>query len=162
VHDVRPHRHVLPAPAETFMLKQMYARAGHLIVLHDVLKEEIVADFDVNPEYVHVVPHVLDANVSPRRRAAAPRRPTLLFFGALRANKGVDPFVNAVAQLGNELAADVIVAGAGDEVITTMVKQRIGSLPHVHLEFGRIDPQRRAELFASASWCVLPYRSFHS
>jgi Glycosyltransferase Family 4 len=63
VHDVRPHRHVLPRQLETALLREEYRNGGHLIVLHDLLKQEIVADFGLDAARVHVVPHVLDASV---------------------------------------------------------------------------------------------------
>jgi glycosyltransferase involved in cell wall biosynthesis len=43
-----------------------------------------------------------------------------------------------------------------------MLKQRLGQLPHVHLEFGRISAERKRELFGGASFVLLPYVEFHS
>jgi glycosyltransferase involved in cell wall biosynthesis len=164
VHDVRPHDHSLPTMVETRLLKRMYRNAGHLVVLHDVLKDEVVSDFGVPPDRVHVVPHVLDANVTPGAPAAERTtvRPTFLFFGTLRRNKGITVLADALGALGPALDADVIVAGAGDEETTTMLKQRLGPLPHVRLEFGRISAERKRELFGGASFVLLPYVEFHS
>ncbi len=162
VHDVRPHRHALPSQLETAILREEYRNGGHLIVLHDLLKQEIVADFGLDAERVHVVPHVLDASVVVDYAARDPARPVLLVFGTLRANKGLDVLADALASLGARLSAEVVIAGSGDEATTAMLKQRLGLMPNVTLEFGRVGSARKAELFSAASWCVLPYTEFHS
>jgi glycosyltransferase involved in cell wall biosynthesis len=162
VHDVRPHRSTLPARLETSLLRTTYRNAGHLIVLHEVLKDEMVADFGINPERVHVVPHVLDASATRDPSISRPARPRFLFFGTLRPNKGIDVLIDALTALGPGFDADVVIAGAGDAETTTKLTQRLGGMPHVTLEFGRVSALRKRELFSQVSWVLLPYVSFHS
>ena len=162
VHDVRPHRSTLPPRVETFLLRQTYRNGGHLIVLHDVLKEEVVGDFGISPERVHVVPHVLDARAARDPSIALPARPRFLLFGTLRANKGIDVLIDALTMLGRDLDGDVVIAGSGTDEMTTNVKERLGGMAHVSLEFGRISESRKRELFSQSSWVLLPYVSFHS
>ena len=162
VHDVRPHRSTLPGRLETSLLRATYRNAGHLIVLHEVLKEEMVGDFGISPERVHVVPHVLDALAARDPSIPRPARPRFLFFGTLRANKGIDVLIDALTALGPGLDADVVIAGAGDAETTTKLTQRLGGMPHVTLELGRVSASRKRELFSQVSWVLLPYTSFHS
>jgi glycosyltransferase involved in cell wall biosynthesis len=162
VHDVRPHRQTLPDPVERALLRATYRAGGHLIVLHKVLKEQMIDEFAIASDRIHVVPHVLDASVVADPTRLAPARPRLLVFGTLRANKGLEVLADAVDALGSSLAADVVVAGYGDDDVKDMLVRKLGGRANVVLELGRISPQRKAELFANASWCVLPYVSFHS
>jgi glycosyltransferase involved in cell wall biosynthesis len=162
VHDVRPHRSTLPARLETLLLRTTYRNAGHLIVLHDVLKEEMVADFGIDPERVHVVPHVLDALATRDQSIPRPTRPRFLFFGTLRPNKGIDVLMDALTSLGPDFDADIVIAGAGDTETTTKLTQRLGAMPQVTLEFGRVSALRKRELFSQVSCVLLPYVSFHS
>jgi glycosyltransferase involved in cell wall biosynthesis len=162
VHDVRPHRSTLPARLETLLLRTTYRNAGHLIVLHDVLKEEMVSDFGIDPERVHVVPHVLDALATPDPSILRPTRPQFLFFGTLRPNKGIDVLIDALTSLGAGFDADVVIAGAGDTETTTKLTRRLGAMPNVTLELGRVSPLRKRALFSQVSWVLLPYVSFHS
>jgi glycosyltransferase involved in cell wall biosynthesis len=162
VHDVRPHRRALPAAAETALLRATYRTAGHLIVLHDVLKDELLADFPVDPARVHVVPHVLDADATPDPDVAEPARPVFLLFGTLRTNKGLDVLADALLALGPDFDGDVVVAGSGDADVARRWRERVGHLPYVTLEHGRVDDRRKRELFSVASWALLPYTEFHS
>ena len=61
VHDVRPHRSIHDG-IETRLLRRLYRddRAGHLIVFHDSLKQELISDFGVESERCPVLPHPLD------------------------------------------------------------------------------------------------------
>ena len=162
IHDVRPHRRSLPAALETAVLRQTYRNAGHLIVLHAILKEEVVGDFGISADRVHVVPHVLDALATRDLSIPTPSRPVFLFFGTLRANKGLNVLIDALKALGPRIDAEVIIAGAGDDRTMTELKDHLGGLGHVGLEFGRISAERKRQLFSRASWVLLPYVSFES
>jgi glycosyltransferase involved in cell wall biosynthesis len=153
---------MMPVAVETLLLRTTYRNAHELVVLHDVLKEEIVADFGVDPERVHVVPHVLDAHLDIDRTCRQNLRPMFLFFGSLRPNKGLNVLTDALLELGPELEADVIIAGSGDAATTASLEERLGALPHARLELGFVSPERKHELFTHASWVLLPYTSFHS
>jgi glycosyltransferase involved in cell wall biosynthesis len=162
VHDVRPHHRALPARVESALLKRTYRVGGHLIVLHEVLKDEMVSEFGISPERVHVVPHVLDTGAARDLSGPPPTRPMLLLFGTLRPNKGVKVVAAAVNELGKRLDADVVIAGAGDDDTMRMLQDRLGRLDNVTLEFGRVSPERKQQLFSRATWVLLPYTKFHS
>jgi glycosyltransferase involved in cell wall biosynthesis len=162
VHDVRPHRSTFPPGIETALLRETYRNAGHLVVLHDVLKAEMVSDFGVPPERVHVVPHVLDATASRDLSIPPPSRPQFLFFGTLRSNKGIDVLIDALTALGPGFDADVVIAGAGDDAMTAKLQSRLGAMTNVTMEFGRISDARKRALFSQATYVLLPYVSFHS
>src|SRR5262249_8129237 len=107
-------------------------------------------------------PHVLDGTVIPPDREATSSRPMLLFFGTMRANKGLDVLADALTALGPAFEADVVIAGTGDASVIAMLQRTLGAHPNVRLEIGGVDDARKRQLFSTARWLLLPYTSFHS
>lgn len=159
VHDVLPHGYRTPRPVEHAMLSQLYRRTRHLVVYHDVLKHQLIERFGIDQDRVSVVPIPLDAR-DHRGQFAEPRRPLLLFFGRLRPNKGVKVLVEALELLGDDLDADVVIAGGGNEALTSFVRDRLAAFPNVHLELEHISEERKHELLSRSSWLLLPYANF--
>jgi len=163
VHDVRPHVHSLPTPLETALLRRLYSEecAGEIIVYSHLLRSELVADFGVDPDRVHVVPHPLDAS-DLRVEVERPDRPLVLFFGALRPNKGLPVLLAALEQLPRDPGFNVVVAGAGDAATCDLLRRSAERLPFLSVECGFVEGSRKAELYNQASLIVLPYTEFHS
>lgn len=162
VHDVLPHQYRLPEIVERRMLVRLYRSAGHLATSHEVMKRQLVEEFDVDPEMVAVLPMALDASMPIAPRPEANSRPTLMFFGRLRANKGVEVFADAVAAIAGDVDADFVIAGGGSRDVTERLRAKLGGFSNVQLELEHISAERRRELFDRASWIVLPYTSFFS
>lgn len=162
VHDVRPHASRYPRAVDTALLARTYRAAGHLVVFHEVLKDELVADFGIDPALVHVIPLPAGEPVGRRTPAEKPRPPVLLLFGTLRENKGTSVLLEAVRRLGPELEAEVVIAGAGTPEAEAALRDAAAGLPQVRLELGRVSHERQNELFAEASWLLLPYLEFHA
>jgi glycosyltransferase involved in cell wall biosynthesis len=162
VHDVRPHRQTMPVALESFLLRRTYDSGGHLIVLHEALRQQLLEDFHVNRDRVHVIPHVVDPTATRDPAVQRPARPVLLFFGTVRPNKGVHVLVKALMSLGPKLDADVVIAGEADDEIVRRLTAAAARLPNMTLELGRVTTRRKQELWSSASWAILPYVSFHS
>lgn len=161
VHDVLPHFYRLPQRIEHGMLTRLYQSAGHLVVYHEVLKDQLVSHFEIDPALVHVVPHP----VGPSPRINPPEsgeRPLLLYFGRFRSNKGVEVLMDALALVGPDLRADVVIAGGGDEGLERRAHAELGRFPNVHLELGHVTDERKHKLLCRAAWLVLPYTSFSS
>lgn len=162
VHDVRPHEHSLPRKVEDLLLRRMYAVAGDLVVYGDPMRDELISDFYVEPSRVHVLPHPLDSADRRDHRARRPDRPMFLFFGTLRSNKGLEVLFDALDEVGPTVEADFHIAGSGDAVMRRMIQERASPHLNVTIELGRVSQERKAELFSTATWVVLPYTSFHS
>jgi glycosyltransferase involved in cell wall biosynthesis len=159
IHDVMPHESRLPARAERALLTATYRRADALIVHHERLRRDLLARFDLDERRVHVVPHQVfayDAAPAP----AAPERPCVLFFGALRPNKGIDVLLQAMAGLSDEIT--VRVAGRGEPRIEEQLRRAAAADPRLHVEIDHVPIARKVELFRQASVVVLPYTSFAS
>ena len=165
VHDVVPHA---PSPlgprVDRVLLRRLYAErcAGDLVVFHRVLEQRLIAEFDVAPERVHVVPHPLDGSDVRIAVPTPPERPFVLFFGTLRANKGIEELLEATAELGSDPGFDVVVAGEGSPELERRVHAAAERCAHLRFEPGYVAGGRKAELFSSASAVVLPYTSFAS
>ena len=160
VHDVVPHVPRLGQAVEHRLLRRLYRRPDALIVHHERLRNTLVADFGVDPERVHVVPHqvfpVDDPPELPR-----PGIPLVLFFGALRPNKGLE----VLAEMMDELTAidfELAIVGRGDERIERIALDLAERDPRVLVELGFASLQRKRELFSEATVVVLPYTQFSS
>lgn len=164
VHDVRPHTRSLPARAETLLLRRLYRDdcTGDLIVFSPLLRDELVADYHVEAERVHVIPHPLDGSDQRRPEVSRPPRPMALFFGTLRPNKGLSVLLAALDQLPADPGFDVGIAGAGDAVMYELLTRASERRRFLSLELGFVDRARKAELHSQASVIVLPYTEFHS
>lgn len=159
VHDVTPHRNRLGA-AEHHLLHRTYRRADGIVVHHEVLRERLVAEFDIDPGRIHIVHHQVfwTPDVPP---PPVDQPPLLLFFGALRSNKGLSVLLNAMQFLGpNEVR--LVIAGRGDPAEEELARRAAQADPRVSAEIGFASLQRKRELFAEASLSVLPYTSFAS
>lgn len=165
VHDVRPHRAAFPHRVESALLRRVYGRGGidRLVVFHRVLKDELVADFGVEPERVSVVPipvYAEDIGVPSRARG---ERPRALLFGRLQPYKGVADLLAAVRILGaNDPGFDVQIVGAGDPALEARVREVTAQVPWVSARIARVSKLEQVQLVADASLLVLPYTEFHS
>jgi glycosyltransferase involved in cell wall biosynthesis len=164
VHDVRPHRHALPARLEDLALRRLYRddRAGHLVVYHDVLRQELIDEFEVAPDRVSVIPlpfHSVNLRDPTIQRETAP---FALLHGSLRTNKGTDILIEALEMLGPDTNVRVVVAGAGSADIQHRLTLAAQRLPALQLELGWTSASRLHELHCQASLIVLPYTEFHS
>lgn len=159
VHDVVPHVTRL-GRAEHAVLARTYRRGDALIVHHPTLRDRLVAEFGVDPARVHVVRH----QVFPTPDVGGPpadEPPLILFFGALRANKGLPVLIEAIRRLeGVDLR--VVIAGRGDPELEALARATSLADARVRAEIGFVSLERKRELFAQASVVVLPYTSFAS
>ena len=89
VHDVMPHVLRGPRRIEKQLLRRIYNSADALIVHHELLRTRLQDEFGIDPERLHVIGHQVFPVPEDLRSAKPPDgTPTVLFFGALRANKG--------------------------------------------------------------------------
>jgi glycosyltransferase involved in cell wall biosynthesis len=160
VHDVVPHVMRLGARAEHQLLSRLYGRADALVVHHPGLVDRLAHEFRIPADRVHVVPHqVFPVGRVDEQPPEGP--PMVLFFGALRPNKGIELLGDVVAQLGIDDLRFVI-AGRGDASLERAVTDLAAHDPRVTAEIGFATLERKRELFNAASVVILPYTSFAS
>lgn len=160
VHDVLPHAPRLGSAVEHRLLRRVYSRADALIVHHQRLADQLVGDFGLPATNVFVVPHqVFPVDEAPAAPPSGP--PMILFFGALRANKGLEILDGALRQLPSaELTLRIV--GHGDREVEALAQQMAARDSRVTTEIGFSSLERKRQLFGDASLIVLPYTSFTS
>lgn len=130
-------------------------RAVDRVVVHSGAGRDELTAAGVDPDRVAVIPHPVFA--SSAQEPSPPNGTTLLFFGLLRAYKGLDVLIRALPQIPG---ARVVIAGdpldpveplqrlAHDQGVAGRIEWRLGFLPDAEI----------AKLLAEAAAVVLPYR----
>jgi len=161
VHDVVPHEARLPPAAQDLLLGRLYSACGTIVVHHDVVREELLSRFSVDPARVHVVPHWVSSPRLPNDERSLSDPPSVLFFGTMRRNKGILLLLDAIEQLA-PTKVRFHFAGRGDHDIERAVEAAAARHANVTAEMRWITPERKNELFSSADLVILPYTSFSS
>lgn len=129
---------LLPYYKRWFMAPTL-RRAAAVIALSEAMKQELVADFGLRPERVHVVGNaVADAY----REAGRPRQPApvdgplrVLFAGRLAVQKNVPRFLHALQHV--EAPVQVRIAGDGED--REQLERLAAQVPHPVAFLGRLD-----------------------
>jgi glycosyltransferase involved in cell wall biosynthesis len=169
VHNVYPHVSAArgtPAPFYTLDLsirRDMYRLCDALFVHEESLREELAAYLGEGHPPIFVTPHGVWSSASITGAEAsfekhAKRR--LLFFGAIRPNKGLHVLLRALRRLTD---CKLTVAGAPDDAryqkqIRELVEQM--SPDRVELIDRFIEDDEVTELFEQSSLVILPYTAF--
>jgi glycosyltransferase involved in cell wall biosynthesis len=160
VHDVVPHQSRVPAPVERRLLQAQYAHAGILVAHHESVRRRLLAEFDVDPERVVVVPLPISLESVVPRAPGAPVN--VLFFGTFRRNKGVDLLLQAIERLRGHPDARFHFAGRGFADVEEEVTRAAAADDRITVELGYATADRKRELYAAADLVVLPYTTFAS
>lgn len=162
VHDLAPHVQRGPGWVDDRLLGRLYREADGLIVHHERLRIGLTERHGISLGRVHVVGHqVFPVDAAERTERPTSSRPTILFFGALRANKGLDQLLTAFERLPASLDAELVIAGRGDAPIEAQARNAAQD-GRVRVEIGHASTVRKAELFRDAHLVVLPYTDFSS
>ena len=165
VHNVLPHRYppLVPGPLMRHWIRRACRHCDGLFVHSPRLAGELAAFLGADHPPITVVPHgvwtVPDAPVEEPLPARLARR-RLLFFGAIRRNKGLHLLLDAAARLPGY---SVTVAGAPleREYFDAEVMPRVRALrsggAELDLRDGFVPDDAVGELFRTHSAVVLPY-----
>jgi glycosyltransferase involved in cell wall biosynthesis len=164
VHDVRPHQSRLPAPVEQLLLRRQYRSPGSIIVRHDHVREQLVHEFAIDPADVTVVPLQIGEVPVPRapRPSAASGVSTILCFGTLRRNKGIDVLLHAIESLRGRDDLRFVFAGRGYTEIERSVHQVAERDPRVLFDNSYISSDDKHAFYGKADLVALPYTEFGS
>lgn len=159
VHDVVPHESRVGQRAEHRLLRRLYRRPEALVVHHERLADQLRSSFGVADERIHIVPHQVFPVGGPPTEPS-PGTPTVLFFGALRPNKGIELLDQMMRRLDGDIRLRI--AGRGDTVVEQQVRAAADRDARVLPELGFATLERKRELFREAHVVVLPYTTFSS
>lgn len=150
IHDAAPHPGD-PAPLFAWRLDRELAVARAAVVLSDAVAEAVAARRPGLP----LIRLPIGAHL-PHGVAAASRRSDFLFFGRIRAYKGLDLLRDAWPLLrGAHPGATLRILGEGD---IEACAPGLAALPGVSLEPRWVPDEAMAAEIASAGVLVLPYR----
>lgn len=159
VHDVVPHVPRIGRRAERQLLRRLYQRPEALVVHHQHLADRLRSEFGVADGKIHVVPHQVFPVGGPATEPP-PGTPTVLFFGSLRPNKGVELLDGMMRRLDGDIRLRI--AGRGDPAVEQQVRAAAHRDARVLPEIGFATLDRKRELFREADVVVLPYTAFSS
>ena len=159
VHDVKPHQPRL-GRLEKVLLRWLYRRPDGLIVHHSWLADQLHEDHGIDKDRIAVVPHQVYPVSEPTSRSRS-GRPTVLLFGALRPNKGIQSMIATMSDA--RLAGfNLVVAGRGEARYQRHIAALAAGVDNVRTELGYVTTERKDELFRQASVVVMPYEAFSS
>lgn len=171
VHDVVPLKASRSLPA---LANAAYRMAHRIIVHNQASLRELAALAPVARSRVEVIPHgnylglvdPLPSQPEARRRLGAPADPfTLLFFGQIKAVKGLDLVIEALAAPGPKAAGvRLLVAGKVWKDDLGRYRARIGELglaDRCTLEIRYVPDAEVPTYFAAADLVVCPYRRIY-
>jgi glycosyltransferase involved in cell wall biosynthesis len=164
VHDVLPHHRRMWPALERRLLAAQYRRAGTLLVAHETLRRQLLEEFDVHPDRVTVIPLPIpevSEIVAPHEQGPDAER-TVLFFGTLRRNKGIEVLLDAIKRMDTPGGVRFRIAGRGASEVQEVVRRAAVRDPRIEAEIGIVPDDRKDALFRSATLVVLPYTTFTS
>lgn len=159
-HERRPGDHVLGA----WFLRRC---AGCVVLSEEVERDLRTLGVEAPIRRIHhpIYDHFgdpIDRHEARRRLGLDPERPVILFFGYVRAYKGLDVLLEALARVRDELPSlQLVVAGEfyEDEQLTRDRITRLGLHEQVHLRAGYVPDDDVPLLFSACDAVVQPYRT---
>ena len=131
-------------------------KIDRFLVLREDHRDKLSGVLGREREDIHLVGSGYNDSVfHPRGRSG--KRARLIYVGKLSAAKGLPWLLDAVEQLSTEipkLELHIVGAGAGNEAES--IEQRIRALPGIVKYWGQLPQTALADLFRTASVCVLP------
>jgi glycosyltransferase involved in cell wall biosynthesis len=172
VHDTVPH-------GESFVensgfLRRCYRSFDRLIVHYSGGAGNLIERYGVRPERISVIPHGADVRegtatrAEARARLALPaERRILLFFGAIRPEKGLGILLQALSSAKRKNPELFLVIagnpprGASFDSYRAQI-ERLGLAADVKVFLRFVEEEEIGDFFAACDLCVLPYERFDS
>jgi glycosyltransferase involved in cell wall biosynthesis len=163
-HNLRNHqgRHL----AKEFRFTWVMARLAHRIIVHgQIARHAVIQTYRVDERKVVVIPHghYIDwypnhvSGPAARARLGLPEASTVvLFFGYVRANKGVPELVRAFCELKLE-EMELVVAGKVNKLLQDELKDAGAGNTNVHLHPGFVGDEDVQLFMNAADVVVFPY-----
>lgn len=154
LHDATPH------PGDRFIGWEAITRANlkcadGVLVLSDHVRNRLLSHYHYPPERICIVPHGPLAFPRPEATSPRPERARrLLFFGRIRAYKGLSLLLEAFRQIA-EHHDDLSLAVVGSGELDARAA-RLATHPRIHLDNRWIPEHEVAAIFEAADLVVVP------
>ncbi len=156
-HDVLPRR----TEGQVDLWRRVFATVDRVVV-HGAGAVEQLAALGVDRARIVRIPHPV---FTPQRKIGPPRGSTLLFFGLLRASKGLDVLVRALPSIAEEVP-DVRLVVAGDPIEPAEPLQalaaELGVADRIDWRLRFLAENEIADVLEESTVVVLPYRKIES
>src|SRR5208337_3670892 len=164
IHDIQPWRAV--SGRSDIFIRHIYRNVAQIIVHHSENKASLIQRYELDSDKIHVVPHgsYLDFTDDSRNGERTSKREgnTILFFGQIKAEKGLDVLIAALPTIVAEQPnTRLVIAGRPWRVDVEIYRAQVRALAisnHVVCLFRHIADEDMDDLFSQASVVVLPYR----
>ncbi|MBS4012819.1 MAG: glycosyltransferase family 4 protein [Bacteroidetes bacterium] len=173
VHNVILHKDTINNRKS--FLNRIYQSVNHLIVHTNSNKDQLITEFSISAEKITVIPHGIDpppvnlenkSNIR-EKLSISQNTPVVLFFGSIRANKGLDVLLKAMPLvIKSSPKTQLIVAGGMplgerfDKYERLINELRLKD--NVILEVRWIEDHEMELYFQASDIVALPYTSFAS
>lgn len=174
-HDIYFNKNI---PLKYFFIKILYSTSNIIIVHKKQNKLDLKSSF--GPEIAnktHIIPHAnyqnllmdIDKNKNinniKKRMKISPNFLTILFFGSIKKEKGIDVFLKSLSELFNDHNLDrikfVIAGKPHDGINYNWIKSKIKNYDKfknlVHMDLNFISEEIMVDYFLVTDFVVLPY-----
>lgn len=163
---------VLKAPTarQRSVLGRVIAAADAVVTMTATARDRLIADYDVRPDKVRVIPHGAE-ETPPYHTAGGTRRPTILTWGLLGPGKGIEWGLIALREIRRMLPQPrYVIAGQTHPKVReqqgeayriglTTRARALGVTDLVRFERGYLDDATLGRLIGRADVVLLPYDS---
>lgn len=162
IHNDRPHE---PFPFWRRITRSALAQADHLAAFSPMVADSVRTMLPGAEIHVRPLPPLIemseDGRVSWDERLGSPSGPVILFFGNVRAYKGLEDLVAAMPLVRRSVDATLVVAGTFMEPLERYQKQvrDLGVEDGVRFIADYVPDEEVAALFARSDVVALPYRT---
>ncbi len=150
----------------TILFVKIICALSNIVIVHnELMREELIEDYGIPSEKVHVVPHGVELGPPSSRRSS---NPLIAFFGFVTPDKGIETLLLAFSKvLRSEPSARLMIAGGYHPRLAKENPRYIGTVERLLKELGLIESveflneflseERLSEVLSSASVIALPY-----
>ena len=163
VHNVLPHE---KKSSDKKFCKRLYDKCDALIAHNEWTKTQLVSEFDIRENKIHVIAHGIYGNMVANNKACV-ERTSFLMFGLIRKYKGVDILLKAISLLPSAIREKCrfIIAGKQypdkDPTDYEKMAEELGLDADIKFMLRRIEDEELPLLFENSDACVFPYREIY-
>jgi glycosyltransferase involved in cell wall biosynthesis len=142
--------------------RRLYASCDGVVAHSESGRRRLVEEVGVDPARVAVIPHALFTRLAAPVAARPSGPPTILFFGLLRPDKGLDTLLEALPLVAREVP-DVRLSVVGSPRMDTgplhRAAEALGVAGRVRFDERFVADEEIGGVFAAADVVALPYRA---
>jgi len=166
LHDPKPHSGIKPWFRWFYwIVSRIFIRSADIICVHGNFSKRLLMQMGVSEKKIRVIPHGCHTFLNHGREEIEEEENTILFFGAIRLNKGIDRLADIADKVRREIpGVKILLAGSCTTGARLLDQKRINCIMtalrarHDFEIHDRFIPDDEVEVFfRRASVVLLPY-----